>query len=104
MDVGYQYMQAFQDLFSALPSVRAIAKSANISKKSVTKVAAELASTGQLTDPDIAQDETDNQVGTGAFLVKEEVVFLLSLQAESSNCPNKDYASTGMLYEILYGT
>jgi hypothetical protein len=55
-------------------------------------VAAELASTGQLSDPDIAKAETDNRVGTGDFLTKEEVVFLLSLRAESPSRPNKDYA------------
>jgi hypothetical protein len=32
-----------------------------------------------------------NRVGTGAFLTKEEVVFLLSLRAETPNRPNKDY-------------
>ena len=32
------------------------------------------------------------QVGNGAFLAKEEVVLLLSLQAENSSCPNKHYA------------
>ena len=42
-------------------------------------MAAELVvSTGQLTDPDIAKDKTDNRVGSGAFLRKEEDVFLLS--------------------------
>ena len=67
---------AFQDSFPIHLSVRAIAKSANVSKTFITKVAAELASTGQLTDPDIAKDETDNRV-SGAFLRKEEAVFLL---------------------------
>lgn len=102
MDVGYKYMQAFQDSFPARPSIRAIAKSASVSRKFVTKVAAELVSTGgQLIDPDIAKDETDNRVGTGAFLAKEEVVFLLSLRAENSSRPNEDY--TSRLYRA-YGT
>jgi hypothetical protein len=101
IDVGYKYMQAYQDSFPVLPTITAIAKSAHVSRKFVAKVAAELASTGQLTDPDIAKDEADNRVGTGAFLTKEEVVFLLSLRAESPSRPNQDYASR--LYET-YGT
>ena len=77
MDVGYKHVQAFQDSFPELPTTAAIAKSAHVSGKFVAKVAAELGSAGQLTDPDIANDEADKRVGTGAFLTKEEVVFLL---------------------------
>jgi hypothetical protein len=100
IDVGFKYMQAVEDAFPALPSKIAVAKSAGVSTCFVRKVAAELASTGQLADPDIAVAETDKRVGTGDFLTKEEVVFLLSLRAESPSRPNKDYAAR--LYET-YG-
>jgi hypothetical protein len=82
IDVGYKHIQAFQDSFPTLPTISDIAKSASVSPKFVTKAVDELGGTGQLSDPDVAKAETDNRVGPGASLTKEEVVFLLSFVAK----------------------
>jgi hypothetical protein len=89
IDVGCKCVQAFKNSFPVLPTMAAIAKSAHVSRTFVAKVAAKLASTGWLSDPDMAKDEINNRVGTGAFLTKEEVVFLLSLKAESPRVPTR---------------
>jgi hypothetical protein len=92
MEVGHAYIALYHDNCPEMPSIKVVAKKANISHTYASLVIEELLLPGNLIDPKIIKETGIEQQLTRFHLTVEEELFLLSLWTENQTQPNNSYA------------